>query len=204
MRTPRKFTEAEDDFLRTNCLIIPTKRMSKMLDRSESCARQRMKLLGIIVPPEVIERFRKDSQIKPGAVPPNKGKKMSPELYEKCKNTMFKKGQVSLNKRPLGSMRVTKDGYIEIKTLEPNKWEAYHRLMWEETFGPIPEGKIVRFVTKDRMNVHPFNLELIDRKINMQRNSYHNYPKPLAKMVQLRGALNRQINKRLKKLNNEK
>jgi hypothetical protein len=42
-------------------------------------------------------------------------------------------------------------------------------------------------------------LELISRAENMRRNSYHTrYPKEVAQLIQLRGALNRQINKRLK------
>lgn len=199
-----KFSKKEDKFLRDNYLVIPAKRMAKMLGRFEGTARNRMKLLGITVPPEIVEKFKQESRFKKGTVPPNKGKKMSAALYKKCASTMFKKGQTSINKKPLGSMRITKDGYLEIKIIEPNKWQAYHRLMWEETFGPIPKNGVVRFVTDDRSNVHPFNLELIDRKKNMQLNSVHNLPAPLARIVQLRGALNRQINKHLKKFKDEK
>lgn len=169
--------------------------MSRILGRSESGARQRMKLLGLEVPKDVAEKFRLDSCFKKGQEPPNKGKKMSKEVYKKCSNTMFKKGQLSHNKKPLGSIRVTKDGYQEIKIAEPNTWDAYHRVMWEDTFGKIPEGGVVRFVTNDKMNVHPFNLELIDRSKNMVLNSWHRYPKEIQLAIQMRGALNRQINK---------
>lgn len=198
------FSKKEDKFLQDNYLIIPTKRMSKMLGRSEGTARQRMKILGLVVPPEIIQKFKDASRFPKGHISFNKGKKqaeyMSSLAIKKTKATRFKKGGISHNKKPLGSMRVTKDGYMEIKIAEPNIWEAYHRVMWEETFGEIPKGGVVRFVTNDKMNVHPFNLELIDREKNMQLNSVHNLPKPIALAVQLRGALNRQINKHLKKL----
>lgn len=169
--------------------------MSRILGRSESGARQRMKVLGIVVPPEIIQKFKESSRYKKGRTPENKGVKMPKHVYEKVKRTMFQKGSIPAGHRPLGSLRVTVDGYQEIKTAEPNKWEAYHRVMWEETFGPIPKGGVVRFVTKDKLNVHPFNLELIDRKQNMKLNSYHNYGPEIAKSIQLLGALTRQINK---------
>ena len=197
----RFFTKKEDTFLRENYLSVPAKRMANILGRSECTARQRMKLLGIVVPPEVVAKFKADSRYKKGSVPFNKGKQMSKSTYRSCAPTMFKKGQVPKNHKPLGSLRVTKDGYFEIKVTEPNKWQAYHRLMWEETFGPIPKGGVVRFVTNNKMNVHPFNLELIDRRKNMKQNSVHNLPKPIALAVQLRGVLNRQINKRIKQIN---
>jgi hypothetical protein len=64
----------------------------------------------------------KAHRFKPGTTPPNKGKKMSPELYAKCAPTMFKKGRPALNQRPVGSERVNVDGYIEMKIQDPNKW----------------------------------------------------------------------------------
>lgn len=191
----RHFSKKDDLFLLSNYKTIPAKTMSRMLDRSESCARQRMRLLGIVVPPEILEKFRAIGRYKKGRVPENKGKKMSKALYDKVRPTMFQKGSVPANHKPVGAIRVTKDGYQEIKVAEPNKWEAYHRVMWEETFGVIPKNGVVRFVTKDKMNVHPFNLELIDRSRNMKLNSYHNYGPEVAKTIQLIGALNRQINK---------
>lgn len=166
----KKFSNNEDAFLMANYLKIPTKRMAKMLGRSEGTARQRLKILGIVVPPEIVEKFRQQSYFPKGNISWNKGREMPLEVYERCKDTMFRKGQISHNKQPLGTMRITKDGYMEIKISEPNKWDAYHRVMWEETFGKIPAGHIVRFVTKDKMNVHPFNLELIPRSEHCRRN----------------------------------
>ena len=64
-----------------------------------------------------------NGQFVKGQIPPNKGKKMSPEMYEKCKTTMFKKGNIPQNHRPVGSERVAKDGYMQIKVAEPNKWQ---------------------------------------------------------------------------------
>lgn len=189
-----------DDVLKQYYLIIPEKVLAQKVIRSHTFVRCRLRQLNLIIPPEIIEQRKQDSRIKRGNVPANKGKEMPADVYKKCKGTMFKKGQVSHNKLPLGSLRVSKDGYLEIKVAEPKTWQAYHRLMWEETFGPIPKGGVVRFVTNNKMNVNPFNLELINRKKNMKLNSVHNLPKDLAQTVQLRGVLNRQINKHLKQL----
>jgi hypothetical protein len=133
-----------------------------------------------------------------GCVPFNKGKKLSEATYNKIKPTMFTNGHMPVNHRPVGSERVSVDGYIEIKIAEPRTWQPLHRLVWEETFGPIPKGMNVQFVTKDKLNVHPWNLELRTKAQNMKNNSVHNYGSEIAKTTQLLGALNRQINKRNK------
>ncbi len=65
----------------------------------------------------------------------NRGKKMTPEAYELCKGTMFKKGNVPHNHKPVGSERITRDGYIEVKIAEPNKWQLKSRYLWEQITG---------------------------------------------------------------------
>ena len=51
-------------------------------------------------------------------------------------------------------------------------------------------------ITADRV-------ECITRAENMRRNTYHRYGPEVAKLVQLRGAINRQIRKREKEQNHE-
>ena len=98
-----------------------------------------------------------------GCVSHNKGKKMPPELYEKCKETMFKKGNEPVNHRPVGSERITKDGYIEVKIEEPNKWRLKHLIIWEEANGPVPPKHCIFFMDNDRTNVTLDNLRVIPR-----------------------------------------
>ena len=63
----------------------------------------------------------------------NKGRKqteyMSEEQLAKTKATRFKKGHVPKNHKPVGYERITRDGYIEVKTAEPNVFELKHRLV---------------------------------------------------------------------------
>lgn len=202
------FTTAEDEKITAEYLTKPVKTLAEEMNRSYTGIMGRLKALNLELPLELRQTRKQIGMYHKGQLPINKGKKwneyMSKEGQENSRKTQFKKGQKSNNKRPLGSIRVNVYGYMEIKTAEPNKWELYHRLMWEETFGPIPKGGIVRFVTKDKMNVHPFNLEMISTKQNMRLNTIHNMPKPLARITQLRGVITRQINKRLKNLKHEK
>ena len=105
-------------------------------------------------------------QFKKGHAPQNKGKKMPSEIYEKCKGTMFKKGNIPNNHRPVGSERITKDGYIEIKVAEPNKWMMKHRYVWERVHGKIPDNHVLIFRDNNKTSVALDNLLLISRGEN--------------------------------------
>lgn len=108
-----------------------------------------------------------DTRFKKGTVPPNKGKKMSAEQYAKSSRTMFKKGGIPQNYRPVGSERVNVDGYIEIKVADPSKWELKHRFVWEESNGKIPAGMNLIFKDNNPLNVKLDNLMLVTRAENM-------------------------------------
>lgn len=103
-------------------------------------------------------RFRK------GQEPPNKGKKGT--CAAGCEKTWFKKGHVPANHRPVGSERVNKNGYVEIKVEEPNKWRMKHRVVWESVNGKIPKGCIIIFRDNDKTNTNINNLLLIKRSTN--------------------------------------
>lgn len=102
-------------------------------------------------------KFRK------GQTPHNKGKKMPKEVYEKVKHTMFANGNVPPNHRPVGSERISKDGYIEVKVAEPNKWRLKQRVVYEEAKGKIPEGYTIIFLDGNKRNFDIDNLRCITR-----------------------------------------
>ncbi len=77
-------------------------------------------------------------------------------------------------------------------------WIQVHVIVWEKENGPVPDGHIVIFKDGNRSNFDISNLECISKRENLNRNSVHRLPKELAELCQLRGALNRQINKRAK------
>lgn len=134
-------------------------------------------------------------QFTSGHTPANKGKKMSPELYAKCAPTMFKKGNIPGNHREVGSERVNKDGYVEIKVAEPNKWKAKHRVIWEAANGPVKKGYNVQFKDGNPKNITLENLYLISRaqQLKEQNSLMARYPKEIREVIHLRGAVKRQM-----------
>ena len=147
--------------------------------------------LGTNHPNAVAHRFKK------GSVPPNKGKKMSPEVYEKVKETMFKKGNSPINHREVGSERINVDGYIEIKVAEPNRWRLKHRFIWEQVNGEIPKGYNVQFKNHNRQDCRIENLYLICRadQIAKENSYWAKYPKEIQELIHLKGLVNRAIHK---------
>lgn len=78
--------------------------------------------------------------------------------------TRFKKGE-STNKRPVGSTRICKqDGYLLVKTAEPNVWRLAHLVLWEKHHGKVPESHRVFFRDNDKSNITIENLMLISKK----------------------------------------
>lgn len=113
------------------------------------------------------------------------------------KETQFKKGHFPHNTKKDGQISIRNDEgkmykYIRVSL---GKWKPLHVYTWEEKYGPVPKGKIIVFKDRNTMNCDPLNLELIDRQENMRRNSFHRYPEELSKLIQIKGALTRQINK---------
>lgn len=78
----------------------------------------------------------------------------------------FQKGHCPVNHRPVGSERVNVEGYIEIKTAEPNVWDLKQRVVYEQNCGPIPKGNNVRFRDGNKRNVSLDNLFLVDNREN--------------------------------------
>lgn len=140
-----------------------------------------------------------------GHQPMNKGRKqteyMSEEQLAKTKATRFKKGHIPKNHKPVGYERITRDGYIEVKTAEPNVFELKHRLVWIEHNGEIPPGYNIQFKDGNRQNVSIENLYMISRSEQLKKENslYARYPEDVQYLIKLKGALNRQINKATKK-----
>jgi len=99
-----------------------------------------------------------DTRFKKGIASyhPPKGIRQSPA-------TEFKPGNIPVNHRPIGSERVTVDGYIEVKIEEPHKWRMKHVVVWEAARGPVPKGNVVLFADGNRLNPSLENLLLVTR-----------------------------------------
>lgn len=204
----RIWTETEDDFLREHYPSGSNSVICEKLGRSLRSVYSRAKILGLKKTLEFMQAQwqmlavnlqdnGKCHRFPKGHVPANKGKKMPEDVYEKARKTMFRKGNVPANHKPVGYERINVDGYVEVKVAEPNKFRLKHRIVWEENFGTIPSGYNVQFRDKNQQNLNPDNLYLISRseQLKKENSMYARYPKELQRAIQIKGALQRQINK---------
>jgi len=101
----------------------------------------------------------------------NKGKKWRPEWRKS--STRFKKGNIPPNHRPVGSTRISRDGYTEVKVAEPKKWRLLHLITWEKAYGKVPKGHVVIFGDGNKQNFDLDNLLLVTRaqlvRLNQQK-----------------------------------
>lgn len=203
MAAPKKWTAERIELLRR---LYPTNLTGDLVDifggSPESITRAAFRF-GIRKDPAIRAMNGRSGQFRKGHVPMNKGRKMtewaSEEGRRKIAETQFKTGNIPSNVRPMYSERITKDGYVYIKVPGHGKFVLKHRWIWEKHLGPIPKGCQIHFMDGDRTNCDISNLELITTSENARRNSlWSRYPKEIACLCQLKGALNKQIRKKSK------
>ena len=204
----RKWTQQEEETL-IRLYEDPkvfSKDIAKMLGRTLQQVYNKARSMGLKAPMERIRMAGKIGMQHPksiatrfhkGHIPTNKGKKVSPEMYERMRATMFKKGRINENKREVGSERVNVYGYIEIKVAEPNRWRLKHRIIWEQVYGEIPKGYNVQFKNHNPQDCRVENLYLISRadQIAKENSYWAKYPKEIQELIHLKGIVNRAIHK---------
>lgn len=208
MGNGRPWRKAELRLLRRSYPNLPTKELARLLGRSESAVYAQAKLLGLrksatyLASPEACRLRRGDNvgartRFRPGHVPANKGLRRPGWAPGRMAQTQFKAGQKPQTSKPIGSTRISKDGYLQRKVSDtgyaPRDWVGVHILTWQEAHGPVPPGHIVAFKNRKRDNTGLENLELLSRRELMLRNTIHNYPPELADVIRMNGALRRKI-----------
>jgi hypothetical protein len=186
------FTMAEMKVIlinKTECAIynrsetLNVRKSQEYLDSPKACRLKRGDEVG------------KEYRFKKGQAVWNKGMK---GLQIGGAETQFKKGSRPPNYKPVGTIREV-DGYLEIKMAEGmRQWKQLNRVIWERCNGLIPKNMNVTFLDGNKKNVEITNMALMTKSENMKRNTVHNYPEEIVHLVQLKAALNRQINKRTK------
>lgn len=149
------------------------------------------------------------TRFKKGQTSWNKGTKGLTGLHPNTRATQFKKGTMSgaaqHNYVPIGSLRINADGHLERKVTDnpalypARRWEPVYRHVWEAANGPIPEGHLVVFrpgmkTTKEE-EITVDRLECITRAENARRNHPRTRSPELGRLVQLKGAITRQVNR---------
>lgn len=159
-----KYTKLEDQYLIENVKGITLKELTNKfnkqfsLDLSEGAIANRKVKLGI-------QSGIVGGQFQKGQESWNKGKKMSPSQYKKAAPTMFKKGNIPANRRPIGSERVdNRDGSILIKVQDGHlqkNWMSKSRYVYEQAYGKIPKGHKIIFADGNNRNFNLDNLILV-------------------------------------------
>ncbi|BDD90913.1 hypothetical protein PanNE5_03530 [Pandoraea sp. NE5] len=150
----------------------------------------------------------KSSRFVKGQTSWNKGVLGICGTHPNSRRTQFKKGEMhgaaQHNYVPIGSHRVSKDGYLERKVTDDHpvparRWVAVHRLVWEEAHGPVPSGHVICFLpgrrSADLDAITLDALELVSRADLARRNHPRSHSPELAGLVQLKGAITRHVNR---------
>ena len=204
----KPFTQEEIEQIR---LLYPdhsTREIAQLMGRSERSVYGKAFLMGLRKTDEHIKHINSENihgkahQFSKGHIPANKGRKMSPERYERCCNTMFRKGHKPHNTRHDGaeSIRVNNNGhrYIYVRIAE-GKWIPKHIQIWTQANGPVPDGHNIIFRDGDTQNCSLENLECVSDAELMRRNTLHNLPEEVQELIHLKSRLTRAINETIKK-----
>lgn len=132
----RLFTIEQEQFVKKNVFGKTSEELTKLVN-------QRFNLNLTI---KQIQYYKKFHKLKSGVV------------------TKFQNGQVSYNKRPVGSEFISTDGYTYIKVAEPDIWQHKQIYIYEQNYGKIPKGYSVMFLDQDKTNFDLDNLILVENK----------------------------------------
>lgn len=120
-----------------------------------------------------IRSYKKNHKLKSGVKTlwgngqKNQYKLPSGQLIPNGEKTRFKKGNKPHNTQPVGTISKKGDGYFwkKIADVKPSRrgWKQLHRLIWEETHGPVPKGMCLIFLNQDKTDTRLENLTLISK-----------------------------------------
>mgnify|MGYP000662133865 CR=1 FL=1 len=202
----RKWTEDERRVLCALYSDTDIKEICRILGRSDRSIYTQAYLLGLKRSEEYMKmllqieakRLRElgnETRFQTGHTTWNKGAKGS----TKANVTSFKKGNKPHNTKEIGSTRIDgKDMFLLVKVAD-KKWIRKEILIWEEAYGKVPKGSIVRVIdpTKNKYDIN--NLMLISKGENMKLNTVHRFPEELKKTIRALTKLKKTIRKNGKK-----
>lgn len=197
----KTWTEEQEGILREKYHNHTCEELAPLVGHTPKSIQTKAWYLGLRKDPEWMRQKASASMFKKGHTPATKGKKwddyMSKEKQENSRKGCFKKGQKSWNQKPIGHERKDVDGYWLVKVAQPNVFRFKHHVVWEQHHGPIPKGIVISFKDGNPDNVTIDNLMAETKKEKFMRcGCYHKImPPEVGQLIQLKGALKRQINK---------
>jgi hypothetical protein len=209
----KRFTPAEDDFLKDNYLQMSYNQLAVALNRDMGSVAGRLKRLLLLLPPEVRQQRQAitnknllihgaKSRFTKGHTPANKGKKMPPEVYEKVKHSFFKKGNNPASNVHFGQPYLytyVKKGRTErIWFIQEGncKRSAYLAYLCRQNYIDL-NGRKPRLVPGFDHSRPPTieDVIIVTNAQNMLNNTIHNYPEEVVKLIRVKTSLTRQIKK---------
>jgi hypothetical protein len=196
----KPWTPAEEAELRALYPRHTCSEIGRRMGRSVASINGRAQLLRLMKP----EGYDYPTRLKPGHT---RNAWTGKKLPWGAPPTAFKPGQDAPNKAPLGTFRINGAGYLSIKVqatgYQPRDWEPYHRYVWRQAHGPIPQGHVVTFRegrhSTDPAHITVAAIECIPRAEHSPRNwHFARLPRPIAELIHLRGHLTKLINKHTK------
>ena len=156
-RKQHKWTNEEKEYLKSIVKNNSYKEITKKMNDRFNCDFSEGQIKGAITRNKLVTG--RDGHFKKGSIPWNKGLSYMPNNKE----TRFQKGNIPHGHREVGSERIIRDGYIEIKVAEPNVWDLKHRVIYKEHYGEIPDGHNIIFADGNKMNFDIDNLIAVSK-----------------------------------------
>jgi len=173
-----RYTGAQIAYIRTHLTAMSTRELTAAFNAEFASAKTVIAIRGTIK--RLGLKSGIDTRFKKGFRPHNAGTKG----LSKANSGTFTPNRRPCNKVEVGTERLIRDGYIMIKTADPNTWQLKHHVV----YGPVPNGFVLRFKDQDMTNCDLDNLELVSMAENMLINQagYSTAPneiKPLIKAI---------------------
>lgn len=195
-RQPRKWTKEKVEDLIRLYQDNSTKDIAYLLGFTAGAINNKAHLLGIKKSIEFIRIFLKGGErtrFAKGNIPWNVGLK---GVNNPPKHTLFKSGHKPKNHKPVGSLRKSRDGYLEIKVAEGLKqWKPLHHKTWFDHHGEYPKkGFVLIFKDGNKDNFEINNLDLISKADIIALNTINRFPAELRELIFLSSKLKRKLN----------
>lgn len=161
MKNNHLYSEEEIQFLRDNANGITLKELTKKFNEH----------FNLNISADCIKASKSRYKIYSNYFPSRFKKGMKPT------RTTFKKGQPSIKRKPIGAEWVSSDGFVIIKTAQPDVWERKHRVIYQQHFGKINNDETVIFLDGNKRNFDIDNLCLLTRQELLVFNCMHSNAK---------------------------
>lgn len=153
----RIFTKEQREFYLANFKMKNCKEITKLMNDT----------FGLNIKESQIKSYNANNKLnsgltgrfEKGRTPFNKGKRGY--TTPGSEKGWFKEGHIPENHKPVGSERLTKDGYTMVKVAEPRKWKLKQHVIYESHFGKIPKGYKIVFADTNTSNFNIENLLLV-------------------------------------------